>query len=92
LVASTLRVRSDRVPAILAGGAKRVGHRKHPAGALLFGAEFGGRRTRKTMQFLPHKGRTGYFIFPTLRARGRKDTRIYLDALDKLGAKWAGIK
>jgi hypothetical protein len=77
---------------MIVGGAKRVGSRRKPAGAFLFGAEFGGGRGLKTRQFLPHRGRTGYFIYPTLRARGRHDTETYLKALDGLGDKWARVK
>lgn len=89
LVAQSLRVKSDRVPSLIIGGAKRVGTRRNAAGAFLFGAEFGGRGKPSTRQFLPHRGRTGYFLFPTLRARGHADTVTYLQALDGLGNKWA---
>ena len=92
LVATTLRTRSDRVPSLVVGGSKRVGSRGKPAGAFLFGAEFGGGRSPRTRQFLPHRGTTGYFLFPTLRARGHKDTMLYLKALDDLGDKWAKVK
>jgi hypothetical protein len=89
LAATSLRTTSDRVPSLLYGGAKRVGKRKTPVGVLIFGAEFGGRGSPKTMQFLPHRGRDGYFLFPTLRAQGPAATLEYLHALDALGARWA---
>src|SRR3954468_354233 len=59
LVAQSLRAKSDRVPSLIVGGPKRVGHRKNAAGAFLFGAEFGGGGRRSTRQFLPHRGRAG---------------------------------
>ena len=43
LVASTVRVKSDRVPAVSIGGPRRVGHRRTAAGVLLWGSERGGR-------------------------------------------------
>jgi len=89
LAASSLRVARDRVPAVQMGGAKRVGHRSTPVGVLIFGAEFGGRGRSTTMQFLPHRGRDGYFLFPTIRARGLDDTATYLRHLDALGTRWA---
>jgi hypothetical protein len=89
LAATSLRTTSDRVPALIYGGAKRVGKRKTPVGTLIFGAEFGGRGQPTTQQFLPHRGRDGYFLFPTLRAQGHAATAVWLAALDDLGARWA---
>lgn len=91
LVADTLRTKSDRVPSIIMGGAKLVGSRRKPAGSFMYGAEFGGRSGPRTQQFLPHRGREGYFLFPTLRARGHHDTIVYLQALDGLGDKWSRV-
>lgn len=43
------------------------------------GAEFGGRGRPTTMQFQPHRGRLGYFLYPAIR-----DTREqFIDAYDK---------
>jgi hypothetical protein len=91
LAAASLRVARDRVPALQMGGAKKAGRRGVPVGVLIYGAEFGGRGRPTTQQFLPHRGRDGYFLFPTIRARGLDDTALYLRALDDLGAKWAGL-
>jgi hypothetical protein len=44
LVARAAAVSSDRVPAVKLGGSRRVGHRRTPAGALLWGSERGGPR------------------------------------------------
>lgn len=43
IVARTVGVASDRVPAVKIGGPRAVGHRKTPAGAILWGSEHGGR-------------------------------------------------
>ena len=42
LVARVAKVSSDRVPAVKLGGSRRVGHRRTPAGRLLWGSERGG--------------------------------------------------
>lgn len=62
LLAPTVKAKRDRVPAIEAGGSKRVGSRKAPAFKLLFGSEFGS----ALRQFKPHRGRQGYWFFPTV--------------------------
>lgn len=75
LMASTVRAIRDRVPVVSAGGAKRVGG--VPAWAILFGAEFGMNRRSgwyaasryagsDGRQFRPHRGRVGYWFFPTV--------------------------
>jgi hypothetical protein len=60
LVAAGARVSSDRVPAVKLGGSRRVGHRKTPAGRLLWGTERGGRT------FAAPLGGSGYWIAPTV--------------------------
>lgn len=69
-VAGTIRAKSDRLPAIVAGGARKVSMsgRKQAADQIFFGAEFGGARRKTTQQFRPHRGKTGYFLYPQLRA------------------------
>jgi hypothetical protein len=80
-VAMTTKARRDRVPVIAIGGSKRLrkGSAQQNLGELTFGAEFGGgafgaRNPRpvtggRTVQFAPHLGTTGYFLWPTIRAR-----------------------
>lgn len=63
LLAGTVKAVRDRVPAIQAGGSRSVGSRKAPAFKVLFGSEFGSNRLR---QFKPHRGRQGYWFFPTV--------------------------
>ena len=78
-IASSIRVRRDRFPAIAAGGRGRTGvSGGATAGQLFYGAEFGGRRSRTTMQFRPHLGKQGYWLFPTLR----EDTGELLAAME----------
>jgi hypothetical protein len=64
LVAQTAKVASDRVPALRIGGSRRVGHRKTPAGRLLWGSEHGGRN------FLAERG-GAYWITPTVSEYAR---------------------
>ena len=60
LVAVTVRARRDRIPVIVAGGAKRVGSRRKPAFKILFGSEFG---SNHLPQFRPHQGKHSYWFF-----------------------------
>ena len=49
---------------------------------VFFGAEFGGRRRKTTMQFKQHRGTTGYVFWPTVR-RSRGDiAKHYLNEID----------
>src|SRR5690606_32418437 len=64
LMAPLVRGERERVPAVKAGGARRVGSRSTPAYALIFGAEFG---SNQYTQFKPHNGTRGHFMFPTIR-------------------------
>ena len=61
LVARTVRVRNDRLPAIQIGGRTRVGRNGAPAAALLWGSERGGRN------FPPGPGGP-YWIEPAVRS------------------------
>lgn len=61
LVASTLKVGSDRIPLVRVGGSRRVGHRKTPAGVLVWGSERGGRT------FVASPSGAGYWIAPTVK-------------------------
>ena len=61
LVGRTVKVASDRVPAVRIGGPRGVGSRKTPAGRLLWGSERGG------PNFVASAG-GAYWIAPTLAA------------------------
>lgn len=63
LLATTVKASRDRVPAVQAGGTKRLGRKRKPAYKLLFGSEFGSSRLR---QYRPHRGREGYWFFPVV--------------------------
>lgn len=70
------------------GVAIRLDASKSPAA---FGAEFGGGRFRAgnptpaggyTSQFKPHRGRTGYFLYPTIRDLQEPIETAFLDAVE----------
>jgi hypothetical protein len=48
------------------------------------GAEFGGQGRPTTMQFQPHRGHEGYFIYPAIRDNGEFIERTYLGAVDDI--------
>ena len=61
-------------------------NRKRPVtrGDVFFGAEFGGGARRRTKQFLRHRGRAGYFFWPTVRKEKDNIAREYLDAIQRV--------
>ena len=74
--------------ASVTGVAIRLDASKSPAA---FGAEFGGGRFRAgsptaqggyTSQFKPHKGRTGYFLYPTIRDMQEPIETMFMDAVE----------
>lgn len=48
------------------------------------GAEFGGQGRPTTMQFQPHRGRQGYFLYPTIRDTRDEFMDVYERAIDQL--------
>lgn len=91
LVAGTVKVRRDRVPVVEIGGAKKVGtgsgRRKGKAFEILFGANFGARTYR---QFRPWAGKgNDFFVFKQIEAHEREIENDYLDAADRVLAKWS---
>jgi hypothetical protein len=58
-------------------------------GDVFFGAEFGGQATPRTKQFLRHRGRSGYFFWPTVRKEKQNIANEYLAAIDRVLAKLA---
>lgn len=81
LVAATVRARRDRVPVVVAGGAKRLGRNREPAYKLLFGSEFGATRYE---QYKPHLGRGSYWFFNTIDAEQVMIAREWLEAADRI--------
>lgn len=81
LLASTVKARRDRAPFIEVGGTKRVGRNKVPAFKVLFGSEFG---SNNLPQFRPHRGRMGYWAFPTVEANQDEISAAWNQVADKL--------
>jgi Holliday junction resolvase RusA-like endonuclease len=61
-------------------------NRKKPVtrGDVFFGAEFGGGARPRTQQFLRHRGRKGYFFWPTVRKEKDNIAKEYLDAIQRV--------
>lgn len=92
LVADSVRTRRDRVPVILAGGRTKVttsDGRRIAAGDVFFGAEFGGRGRDTTRQFPAHRGREGYWFFPTLRDDEDDMMSEWLTVVDEIASEWS---
>lgn len=94
LVAPSIRATRDRIPVVKMGGsaglptagngwARSRGGARQTIGDVIWGAEFGGGARPSTLQFQPHKGRVGYFLWPTVRDRNQDIHERYSDALLK---------
>jgi hypothetical protein len=88
-----MRARRDRIPTVKLSeksafvsksNPNRNRKRKVTRGDVFFGAEFGGQATPRTQQFLRHRGRSGYFFWPTVRKEKENIAREYLDAIQKV--------
>jgi hypothetical protein len=88
LVAGTVKAVRDRVPAVSAGGTKRIGSRRKPAYKLLFGSEFGATRYR---QYKPHVGKGSYWFFRTIEDEQVTISAEWLDAADRIIKKFGGV-
>lgn len=95
LVAPTVKPVRDRVPAIQAGGSKRVGSQSRrssgqaptKASDLLYGSEFGATVLK---QFRPHVGQGSYWFFRTVEANEATISREWNQAADELVRLWGG--
>lgn len=58
-----------------------------PAYPMAAGAEFGGRGRPTTQQFQPHLGRTGYFVYPSIRRNAGQIEETYTGLIDDLMRK-----
>lgn len=86
LAASGLKAKRDRVPVVRVPKTMlRPGTRTTD---IFYGAEFGGGRRPSTQQFPEHMGRRGYFLYPTARARGRRYSDLWADAVDHAFKAW----
>lgn len=84
LVAPTIKPTRDRIPVVKMGGSKKLAGRtgvNQTIGNLIWGSEFGGGARPRTNQFMPHRGRDGYFLWPTIRDMGQDIQDEYSDAL-----------
>ena len=79
LVAPLVKARKGETPYIAGGGSKRVGRNRVPAYKVIFGNEFGSDRLK---QFRPHRGRKGYWLFPTVEREKDEITKAWLDVAD----------
>ena len=96
-----MRARSDRIPTVslshkspFISKSNPNKNRKRPVtrGDVFFGAEFGGGATPRTKQFLRHRGRSGYFFWPTVRKEKENIAKEYLEAIDRVLVKLADDK
>jgi hypothetical protein len=85
LASTTLAAKRDRIPTVTSKGKVRAGVR---AQDIFYGAEFGGGKRPTTRQFLPHKGRVGYFLYPTIRSEGSRYFDMWAAAVDKAFKDW----
>lgn len=72
-------IKSQKASVSLGGGGRR-----RAAGNMALGTEFGGRKRKTTQQFRPHRGKDGYFFWPTIRADADRIKRMWDDLVDKL--------
>lgn len=75
--AGTIKAQKSSVS--LGGGGK-----KSRAGNMALGTEFGGRGRKTTQQFRAHRGRDGYFFWPTIRANSSKIKKMWDDLVEDL--------
>lgn len=91
MVARSIRARRGATPGIAAGGSMPLRNsegRAVKAGMMFFGTEFGGRGSKRTRQFRPHKGTEGYFFWPTIRHDSPIITSEWVNAIEILAADW----
>ena len=91
VLALTVRVKRDTVPAVTMGGSRKLfsaGTQQNiiPAGRVLFGTEFGAHS--KIGGYRSHSGRVGYAIFPTIRSAEDITIREYRQELNGLARLW----
>jgi hypothetical protein len=85
LMAPTIKAKRDRVPAVQAGGTRKVGSNKKPAYKILFGSEFG---SNNLDQFRPHQA-DGYWFFQTVRRDEGGIAKAWVQMADDVAAAFA---
>ena len=94
-VGTTVKVARDRVPAVQAGGSKRITSSRVPAWKLLFGSEFGGSgrygwyaasryMDSQGRQFSPHQGQRGRWFFPSVEGEQARISQQWRRAADDI--------
>lgn len=78
-VAPTIRARRSNRPAVTWGGRRRVFSGGGTATDVVYGAEFGGGSWRFPK---PHRGHTGYYLYPEVRRSSRDITEAYFAAVE----------
>ena len=93
-----MRVKNDRLPTIQLSGSSGFVSASNPnrnrrtkvtRADVFFGAEFGGGVQPRTRQFLRHRGKSGYFFWPTVRAKKDEIAKEYLAAIQRVLSKLA---
>lgn len=85
LAASTLTAKRDRIPVVQSKGTVRKGVK---AQDIFYGAEFGGGKRPTTRQFLPHRGKRGYFLYPAIRSNSQRFWDDWVKAIETAMAGW----
>ena len=80
---SAFQSQSSKFTSARSPNGRRV-KRKVTRGDVFFGAEFGGGRSPTTKQFLRHRGKSGYFFWPTVRKNKNNIAKEYLDAIGRV--------
>jgi hypothetical protein len=88
LVAGTVKVKRDRIPALVAGGTKRLGVNRVPAYKLLFGSEFGSVRYKQFNKL--HQGQEGSWFFPVVEREAARISAAWNEAADEIIAEFSG--
>jgi len=87
LVASSIRVKSDRLPSVSLGGPRKVGATGAPAARLLWGSERGPAGDINRFAVAPNPA--GYWIRPTVtRFRSSEGIAAFKRAVYQLMRKW----
>ena len=84
-VGATVRARSDRLPSIVGGGARRLNQLsgKPRLSEVFFGAEYGGQGRKTTMQFRPHRQKNSYWFWPQIREDQELMLQRWTEAIDR---------
>lgn len=87
LVAGGLKAKRDRVPIVRMPSTMISGHKARYTD-IFYGSEFGGQGRPTTQQFLPHRGKRGYWLYPTARAMSHRNFKLWWEAVDKAMKTW----